>query len=269
MKPPPWSSFYIFLPGSRDTFLLRDFKPAVLKAIAEGHFRRFFFIRYSTDREHYRIRILPSPSCGIALQEWMCTVVEEFRSAQGFPPGSCELTEEKYDRSELYFGETPASVYSELLNEQTSLIAFQLMENAIGRRRELTVALTGTLEFLFRKAATDSPAGTSMIRQSQTFASRTLQQHNWRPGAMNPALEDAFSAALDRVSVALAPVLENNRVVARIVRLLRRARRGPSDLAFAATHALHLLCAKAGFSLVEEYRLYFVLAKRLSRPGDI
>ncbi|HET6763189.1 MAG TPA: lantibiotic dehydratase C-terminal domain-containing protein, partial [Longimicrobiaceae bacterium] len=81
-------------------------------------------------------------------------------------------------------------------------------------------------------------------------------------GTPSPALD----AALARARRALAPSLAGDPLVARTARLLLRASRTGAQGGLAATHALHLLCNKLGFTLHEEHDLFSALA-RADQPG--
>lgn len=239
-----WLSFHLFLPDRFDDFLVSALPPFLASESARGGFRRFFFIRYSEGGTHLRLRFLAQSGAG--LEERLAGCV-----AAAFG-GAFRLEEVPYDRARHYFGETRASVYAELLNEATSRLALRLLAGFADQpriRRWLVLAVTLGL------LADD-------LEESRAFARRATESLLGPEAA--PALAagervaDRQAAALAAVRVRLVPVLGADRDVRRLGALLRRVRRLPGG-GSVGIHALHLLCNKMGFSLIEEHAAFAAL----------
>ncbi|HYW10258.1 MAG TPA: hypothetical protein VE913_25055, partial [Longimicrobium sp.] len=78
----------------------------------------------------------------------------------------------------------------------------------------------------------------------------------------DPRVDASLMAALGRIG----PALEREPRVRAAAALLCRARRYAPGGSAVATHALHLLCNKLGFSLREEHDMFTALA-RLAPAG--
>jgi thiopeptide-type bacteriocin biosynthesis protein len=227
----------------------------------EGTVRRFFFLRYAEGGLHLRIRVLPGRGVGV---DRVRTLLEQ-RLHSWLPSGEWRLEEHPYDRAALYFGETMESVHSELLNEATSALALQLLTSpGAGSRTRRWLALATLLEILVRDSTRDEVGRRAAISASRAFARETAEALG-HPVAGRPwsaSVEAALGDARNRLAT-----LAHDGAVRRTARLLRRCRRcGPSG-AFAATHALHLLCNKLGFTVHEEHDLFGALS-RLAADAD-
>src|SRR5215218_10501986 len=110
-----WLSFHVFLPGPFDSFLVDHLAPALQDDLKSGTIKRFFFIRYSEGGNHIRLRLMSGAQSG-NLEQWLNRLVENFAAATSSGLESCRVEQHRYDRSDLYFGETVFSVYAELLN---------------------------------------------------------------------------------------------------------------------------------------------------------
>lgn len=270
-----WSSYHLFLSRDVDAFLIGHLLPFLETEATAERLRRFFFIRYGEGRSlHLRLRFRPrraAAATGLGERLECCV-----RAAAPQDPG-LRLEEHPYRRSEHYFGESFASVQAELLNEATSWLALRLLR-ALGPedrgRRWLTLA--STLDLVARRAARGEGELLEAFTESCGFArlaARRLEQPLvGPPERAGKRWAAAVAAARPRVATALA----GEPTLPRIAALLRRARRepGPPDGRrpeggrFVATHALHLLANKLGFSLGEEHEAFATLKHLATHPPD-
>lgn len=245
-----WLSFHLFLQENPDDFLVSALPPFLAAESERGSFRRFFFIRYSEGGLHLRLRFLVRHREDLEERLAECVATA---TAAGY-----RLEAVPYDRTQHYFGETLASVYSELLNEATSRLALRLLASD-GERTPLRrwLVLTAALGVL----ADD-------LEDSRSFARRAADSLFGSEAV--PALDEGERAArrwavtLEAVRARLLPALGADPDVRRLTALLRRVRRLPGG-ASVGVHALHLLCNKLGFSLIEEYAAFAALIQN-GRP---
>jgi thiopeptide-type bacteriocin biosynthesis protein len=265
-----WLSFHLFLDDDLEGFLTSAL-PGFLSAEAgKKSFRRFFFLRYSEGGLHLRLRFRVGRGPGDGLQGRLERCVTD-HLAKGHAPATCfRLEAAPYDRTQHYFGETPASVYAELLNAATSRLALRLLGSLAGQPRiRRWLLLAASLDVLMEALV----AGTKGVRfeESRAFAWQTAQDL-FGPQALvalaegcrtAPRWADPLMAVRDRVSLAL----DTGDDLRSLLALMRRTGRLPDGQgAFVNVHALHLLCNKLGFSLFEEHAAFAALSHLAHLP---
>jgi len=264
-----WQSLHLFMNPPFEPFLIDQLRPFLQAEIDSGKLRRFFFIRYSEGGNHLRLRFLPRAPADESLGEWhrgLATRAERHLRHLGALGEDYRLETARYDRNEHYFGDTLDSVYAELLNEATSWLALDLL-GSLGpeRRTARWLVLVATLDLLLRRATLDAAERLAELGSSREFARRAAQSVGFPlkdPEAAGQRWADTVASACPRITAEadLEPRVE------RIVPPLRRVRqRGPRGR-FVATHALHLLCNKLGFTLAEEHEAFATL-ERLAKAN--
>jgi len=261
-----WASFHLFLPGPLDPYLTDHLLPFLERETAAGSIERFFFIRYGVGTPHLRLRLLPGPGTGV---ESLLSAVEGTVRAHVTPTGAYSVEMHPYSRSELYFGETAASVYAELLNEATSRLCLEILAAPGGDHRvRRWLSLAAVLDRLVEASAGDEAELRSRLAESRAFARWAASEAGFplheEPRPPHPALDAALRSALVR----LRPSLGAHPTLRRIARLLRRVRRNVPGGPRVAVHALHLLCNKLGFSLHEEHDLFTALHRMRAPCAD-
>ncbi len=250
-----WVGFHLFTSEPFEPLLVGCLAPGFEEARREGTVRRFFFLRYSEGGLHLRLRVLPG---GRGRAEGVRAFLEERLHAWS-PSGGWRLESHPYDRTALYFGETPESVHAELLNEATSVLALRLLAAGSGveSRTRRWLALATAVDILVRESTDSEAEGLASLRDSREFARRTAEGLGYT-AADGRAWSDSVGAALRLARVRMATLADDG-TMRRTARLLRRCRRCGPRGAFAATHALHLLCNKVGFTIQEERQLFEAL----------
>ena len=257
-----WQSFHVFLPRDFDGFLTKCVSPMVERELNEGRVKRFFFIRYSEGGNHLRLRFLPgSGTKRAAIGHDLTCLTRRFAEESGLEPESCYVLEEAYDRIALYFGETLLSVYSELLNEQTSYLALRILRSGSQSRPLRLVTVGSILALLTRRAARSSEETAGFIDQSCRFAREALSRMGVTVAHRNRDTTAQLHSALGRSIPKLSQLLEADSTTDRIARLLTRMRKRQLSGAAVAVHGLHLLCNKLGVSLTEEHELFTALCQ--------
>jgi thiopeptide-type bacteriocin biosynthesis protein len=257
-----WLSFHVFLGDSWQLFLVFYFLPALKTEFADCHIKRFFFIQYSEGGRHLRLRFLPAkPASPKLIITWLEELVTRFRQEKNLLFEQCFLQKQRYDRSELYFGETIASVYAELLNEQTSVLALQFFVDP-GSRSVLLIKLACALYLILENVAEDQHELRRLAVESHRFAGDALNRLGFLvPPAPDPTLEAQLSAALRQSLPRAAPAMKQHPAVRSIIKLLRRLKRSPQLFEAVGLHALHLFCNKVGISLVDEQYFFSSLVR--------
>jgi thiopeptide-type bacteriocin biosynthesis protein len=253
-----WLSFHVHLAGSLDQFLVRFLAPRLEHEFVAGSFSRFFFIRYLEGGLHLRLRFLPKPGREGQIATWVTECVEDFRQASPDHLGSFRVEQHVYDRDTLYFGNTPHSVYAELLNEQTSWLALRLLCTLQGQRSGLMLVLGASLDHFLLSATPDRMTYLEALDASRQFAANTALDFGITANPPNREQQASFRALFPQVIDRSARFLKDDRNTGTIVNLMRRLRR--QRAAFVGVHAMHLFCNKLGFSLEEEFRIFSLLA---------
>lgn len=273
MSPPlrRWSSFHLHLPGSHARFLAEHLAPWLDGTAAS--YRRFFYLRHADGGLHLRLRFLPEGErVAGGLRDGLAACADAYLAAlgrsagpsgPGGPGGGYRLEEHLYDRSELYFGDTPASVYAELLNEASSWLALQLLRSPGAQRRaHRWLLLAGSLDALLRRSARSDDDRLRALEESRAFAERLVAQTGGSEVDPGVRAGRAVRRAVPRVAVALA----DDAVARRLARLLRWTRSRCPHGRFVATHALHLFANKLGFSVTEECLAFAALGDLAAPP---
>jgi thiopeptide-type bacteriocin biosynthesis protein len=257
-----WLSFHLFQEDGGETFLTSALPGFLATEATRRSFQRFFFVRYSEGGHHLRLRFRTDHrSEGLAERLEDC--VREHSAA----PFRLQIT--PYDRTAHYFGETPASVYAELLNESTSRLALRLLGSPVGQPRlRRWLVLTATLDLLLEALASSGHEKRARIAASLAFAERTAESL-FGPEAAVPLEESRqgayrWPALLGPVRARLDVNVDKDGDLPRLGALMRRADRRHD---FVNVHALHLLCNKLGFSLFEEHAAYAALIHLATTEG--
>lgn len=254
-----WLSYHIFLPGLFDLFLVDHLLPALEAVLKTRLVKRFFFIRYSEGGHHVRLRLRPA-TAGVAFEPRLTELVHHFAIETLHDPSCCRVEQHRYDRSELYFGETALSVYSELLNQQTSYFSLRLLRAEYQDRQRLMVVLASTMNFLLLRSANTFQDFALALEDSRCFAANMAAKLGFPVQAGAEKFEATLRSAILNLVPQTEAVLGQDLTIQRIIRLLRRTRRCNLSGNFVTTHALHLLCNKLGISIVEEYHLFRALS---------
>jgi len=253
----------VYLSGPIDLFLGHYLFSALTEECALQRIHRFFFIRYLDPGLHLRFRFTPGREGSPAMvREWMEKLVSKF--ADSLPEaGPCKMEESVYDREEHYFGETMYSVYSELLNEQTSWLGLRLLGGYCEERPQLMALLVTCILFFFNRMTGDQDELISALGLSGSFAGKVLTEHGLTPHEQGKEEQAAFNALIPKVFTRTGPFLCTDPAATAIIRLARRARKAGEPGKFVVTHAFHLFCNKLGFSLQDEYRLFSLLQNHI------
>jgi thiopeptide-type bacteriocin biosynthesis protein len=253
-----WLSYHLYLSGPLDVFLTDYLHPYLRQEWPSRQIRRFFFVRYSDDGLHLRLRFLPRKSAdATVIEQWVDDVVRNFSGSLSSPE-LCRVERREYNREEHYFGETMYSVYAELLNEQTSWLGLRLLSGYY-RRAQLMILLAACLRFFLLRATIDPEAYLASVESSRAFAADLVTKFGLSTDLPLNTEQAAFDAILPRASQRSISFLSHDRAATAIVRLMRRARNSGGGGQFVVTHALHLFCNKLGFSVPEEYRIFALL----------
>jgi len=258
---PFWCSVSIFVGTKPDYFIYRYLAPLLTRARRQRRIKRFFFIRSNESGQHVRLRMRPWD--GVSPSELLEDVRKAVTTFEG-EAGGCagRVQETTYDRSRAYFGETAASVYSELLNDATSVFSINL-SSEVGHARARVVAAVACAVLLFLQESNSKSAVPSAVSRYRDFLLGVLRSFAWRPMQMDADVTQRFRAVLRRMMPGMRELVEADPAARQIVRLLQRAgRRGPLG-EFVATHSLHLFCNKNGILPPEEFQLLEALHDEL------
>lgn len=255
-----WLSFHVFLPSGFNSFLLDYFLPVLEEWLDSGVIKRFFFIRYSENGHHLRLRFQPKFGTESAmLEERLAGLVRKFAAEAGGDLELCSLQRHQYDRAELYFGETIQSVYAELLNQQTSYLCLRLLRARSSSDLRLMMIVTATLAFILRRCENDLQDYIIALDDSRAFAIRGLQKLGYDTTLLSGREQTAFHQVIVQAIPQVAVNINEDPMIHRIIRLLRRTRKGVPSGRNVAAHALHLFCNKMGLSFLEEFELFDTL----------
>lgn len=255
---PRWCAAHIFLSKAMDEFLYLSLGPLLIEWKRTAVVKRFFFIRYSEGGPHIRLRMMPGravPPSLLLLR--LADTFEAFRRGEA-PEFGGRIVETRYDRSADYFGENAESVYSELLNEQTSLLALALCSRSFKSRAQVVASGAGALSYLIQASSVDRESARRITAQSSRFASQVLADLGWSRQETGASTSEKFKAILRRVSTDMSPELRAT-AAARTARLLKRARQQTRGGRFVAVHSMHLFCNKIGILPPEEFQIFEAL----------
>lgn len=255
-----WLSFHIFLPGAFETFLLNCFLPMLEEELSSGRVKRFFFIRYSEKGHHIRLRFLPQPGTeAVMIEQRLSKLLQKFAAETGTALEPSILERHQYDRSNLYFGETIQSVYAELLNEQTSYLCLRLLRAQLTSRFHLMLVVSSAMGFLLRHCEGNWQSYKLALDDSRAFAARGVKKLGHDVALLPDSREGALYRALTQSMPKITASLDGDATINRIVRLLRRTRKGIVNGRHVAAHALHLFCNKMGLSFIDEFEIFDML----------
>lgn len=251
-----WISFYVFLPGAFEDFLLNHLWPMLEEESVKNSVKRFFFIRYDEGGPHLRLRFLPGRSfCKQAILDRLNELVRPFMATGNHSPQQCAVKEHPYCRTELYFAETILSVYAELCNEYTSKLGLRLMRQAAADRGRLLMLVAAALLFFHSAGGRNRQLAIESAHRSASLIENIVRQYNIFIVSTDESRQDAVQQTLLKAWPRVRNYLSRDHDALRQVLLFARMNRESSKAQKVGAHALHLLCNKVGLSLAEEYRL--------------
>lgn len=256
-----WLSFYIFLPPMDNVFLTKYLPEIVDHLKKEGLIRRFFFIRYGEGGYHIRLRILPAKSRDDKIIEKKIRESLARMKADVSNDKTSEIRLEiaEYDRSEHYFGESPQTVYSELINEQTSILALGLLSLFAGSSKFYTAKTLSSLYLLMSGSSENESDYRTAIGEGISFV---LSSGYYDSSKNDPAeIPSAEQESVAKMSVErLKNSFQDFPEIQKAAKLIRRCKK-KTAMRFAATHSIHLYLNKMDFSMSQELKLYRLLQK--------
>ncbi len=212
-----------------------------------------FFIRYGRGEDlHIRLRLLLHRSALLEnYVEAIRTLAYSACAVADAPPDEPHpmIWMEPYDRTAEYFGESLASIYSELLNEQTSYISLRLLRATYGRPVALQCSIAYLLFHLISCVGCDEKM---CIERSIALARRIIVKETQKQPEQNDNVVAAVAAAVNRNRAIFAAGFEFDLGLHHLSRLLSRAM---GTVPHVVTHSLHLLCNKSGLSMWSEYQV--------------
>lgn len=252
-----WLGYHIYLPWTGNEFLA-DFLPRLISDLkAENQIKRFFFIRYAEGGYHLRLRLQAAKFSDISLIEnRLESIVRDFRNASTISASQVWLTAVDYSREEHYFGETPESVYAELINEQTSYLSMRMLAGIKISNYNLVLKFAASVYWLVALSSFDDADLNRSLAESRDFAEKNRSGKNDQNFSSEDFLR-SLPIAIERMSDTAA----ESATMRRAARLLGRLKLCKTNGRFAATHAIHLYCNKLGFSMTQESIIYNLLAE--------
>jgi thiopeptide-type bacteriocin biosynthesis protein len=256
-----WLSFHIYLPDGVDRFLGDEVESIVDEEMASGTLKRFFYIRYGKgDELHIRLRLLPRcDSTAEYFQKRLEDCLGAFTERMGATPGY-KVAQARYDRDLHYFGQTPDSVYAELLNEHTSRVAgriLRLMPDDLASRFFVVGCVVRTLIPYF---------GCESIRDAVARNLRlSVRILSITPEGYAEVLEKIDPRFAPRLCLAWSNLSHSIREDAAVVALKRVIGRTARRNLQVVVHGIHLLCNKTGLSAYSELLLFISLIQACDR----
>lgn len=249
-RSPQWQGCHIYMERPFEPFLRRCLFPWAATETAAGRVRRFFFLRYDEGGPHIRLRTMAGRS---ATGDVYRALREQCDSGLGVWP-ACRFEDVRYAREAMYFGTTIATVYSDLLNVETSSLAMRVLRaDPDHTQKWLTAA---AMFFTIQRSSTNAQRACSRsLLDSSQFARLILMSHNDCHDDRRLPPNRRLDAALRHVILGAPSWWAADATVAHTAALIRRVRRYVAGGSRVATHALHLLINKLGLSTVEEYKL--------------
>jgi thiopeptide-type bacteriocin biosynthesis protein len=251
-----WLSYHLFLRGEdMDVFIGSYLRSMVDDERKQGRIRRFFFIRYSIGGLHVRARFLLD-RCGTrdSIEDGLYRCAANFREGAEQARLGCRIERTNYDRAEHYFGHNPRTVYSELLNEQTSYVALQMLRTTFVNRQIRVLITACVLSSWMKLTYTQVADQARLLEEAQQFVQRALSQLGRRHVVLSPAHRLAFVRSIRRIELKVSDAAGEWQIE-KISRLFRRTLDAPGGRVV-AIHGLHLFCNKMGVTLQEEGYIY-------------
>jgi thiopeptide-type bacteriocin biosynthesis protein len=234
-----WESFYIFAAWPAEQLLI-DVLQTVEQERVAGRIKRYFLIRYSEGGYHFRLR-LQKPAAA-AIDALLATCEERARVDRSEP----------YSRDRHYFGESPLSVYSELLNTHSSVLTLAGIADPRFRpfhaRLSMAALYTAQIMTCFQQAGGNALA---LIQAGIDFAGkqiRSSEPESDPPAPPEDSLQRIFNAAQNACRMR-GPCHASIRSSARLLIRLARHNGGIG----VAAHSLHLLHNKLGLGFRDEW----------------
>lgn len=254
-----WISIHLSLPDHVDEFLIGEFSSFVEESRRNELLKRVFFIRHSEGGPHIRVRLMPkrgpARSCIVAAFR---ECVTDFAAKYSMFLDACAMSHQTYDRTLLYFGDTWESVYSELINEQTSLLALRLVRAFAGEPVRLVIVVAALFYVLLD--ITKGSALADALAQSREFARRCLGELQWPELQPSDRELEILGKAIREAVPSIRRMSLNDAAVGHLTRLLRRACNQCGNGQELVIHSLHLLCNKVGITLAVELEIYTILS---------
>lgn len=252
-----WLSYHLHFPAelaaAADRFLANELLSLVQEEQEAGRLRRFFFLRYSLGGPHLRLRFQPT-DVQDSRRPCLHTVLDSHAQRLGG-----RLEERAYERGRQYFGDSYESVYAEALNVATTRLALALLRSFDAKpRMHRWIAVTCLCGQLIDSSC--DGAADAAIERGWGFARRVARDHGLDLVETPPEINERRAAAILTAWPQVAGGVPSDLfepVVALLRRVLKRGERGRE----VATHALHLLCNKTGFSILEEHETFALLGK--------
>ena len=271
-----WLGYHLFPAPPFEPYLVHHLAPLLRHVLDAGTVRRAFFIRYGEGRDaHVRLRLLPRDRARddrlrSQLERSVMAHLESAEAPEWPSPRRSRVEEHPYSRSVHYFGHNRSSVYAELLNEATSWLALDLL-GALGPddRTERWLVAACLSERLLESSARGPDELRASLEASAEFAATACRRFGSVPAPLDIAAAERRASAVARARPAVGRAFRGHPSAARAARLLRRMGRRGDGCVTVATHGLHLLWNKLGFSLAEELGAFEVLCRlrRAARAG--
>lgn len=267
-----WISYRVFVGTPADPYLADYLWPMLDREFGAGRLRRFFFIRYGGGADaHLRLRFVPAVSWGSdALRQRLDDSLRAYAAVRPSAPaiGQYRLEDYPYSRERDYFGENLVSVHAELLNESTSWLALRLLRSlATSRHHERWIVLTCVSDMILRRTARNQQDLHTLIADSARFPVAAARRLG-RPLQGVDHAHAGVNETMMLVQQRLTDTLGQDPRLSQVVRIMRRMRRMSGRGPAAATHGLHLLWNKLGFTLDHERQAFHLLARREDLQGD-
>jgi thiopeptide-type bacteriocin biosynthesis protein len=251
--PRTWLAYRVDAEAAPESLLTGVFAPWLADKTRVGELLYFFFLWYSEDGYHLRLRLRSAAGRAERLTADLAALAES--ASPRF-----RLSPQVYDRDTLAFGQTRESVIAELLHAVTSELALHLSSEAArspgpNARWILTAA---TAAALVRRMVPGAELDAVMAAWI-AFAAGTLRRAGFEVQEQDAARQLARLALLRTVVPRADAALARQATATRAVALLRRVRaRGPRGQ-FVAIHALHLFCNQMGLTIHGEHDMLVTL----------
>ncbi len=257
---PDWISYHIYLPWTGNDFLAVFLPSLITKLKDKRQIKRFFFIRYTDEKYHIRLRLQKTALFEISvIDECLKTAVQNYCSTCKLPESLIRIESSVYSREEHYFGESIRSVYSELINEQTSFLSMQMLALKNETQQSFFLKAVSTIYCIFVVSSANQNDICKSLAESREFAEKNRTSNDSFDSVNENILLKSMSKAIERTSVDLTK-LSHLRKTSLLIKRLKCI----TDGQFVATHSIHLYCNKLGFSMSQEAMIYRLLEKYLT-----